>query len=177
MKFLQLFAAIAVPVLLVAADAPPSALKEFASKEGGFSVLLPGTPNETKIPIPAPPGGKRTTQYLFAVNRGNGAYLVSYQDNPELEKVSAEKAQEALKRAQTGVQNMFNGKLMNEKAITFQGNPGREFSTEVPAGPGVCRSRIYLVKGRLYQLIAVGVKEFPTTPEAEQFFNSFKLTK
>ena len=84
----------------------------------------------------------------------------------------------ALTAARSGVQNGFGGKLLSEKTITLHDKyPGLEFAVEVPMGPGLCRSRMYLVNGRLHQLIAIGAKEFATTEEAEKILASLKLLK
>src|SRR6202011_5912405 len=121
MKIHLLFLGLAFPFLLAAENKPKSGWKEFTSKDGGFSVLLPAPPKEDKVPIKSP-DGKPTTQYQFAVDGGNGAYLVSYQDNPNLVKADGEAADKALIAAQKTAQASVGGKLLAEKKIKLGGN-------------------------------------------------------
>jgi hypothetical protein len=152
-------------------------LKEFTSERGGFSVLLPGTPTEEKVPI-KDPKYKSAVQYQFTVGEDNGAYLVSYQDNPGLAKANQSALEQALISAQKRAQTSIDGQLVSEKKIKLQDEfPGREFTFELPAVSGAYRSRMYLVKGRLYQVIVVGTKEFAQTKDADKVLESFKLAK
>src|SRR4051812_41959913 len=97
MKASGVLAGIAVLGLVAAAigQEPPAKLEPFRSAEGNFSVLLPGTPTGETVPI-ADSKGAPAEQVQFALNRGNGAYLVSYQDNPGLKDAGAEQAERAL---------------------------------------------------------------------------------
>jgi hypothetical protein len=65
-------------------------------------------------------------------------------------------------------------KLLSETAIAFDGHIGRELKLEVADGDMV--TRIYWVKRRLYQLIAVTPKEKPATEIVSRFLTSFKLS-
>jgi len=168
---------LAVIPLLGAADEPGSPLKLFTSTKGNFSVLLPGTPTEAKVPI-ADPKGEPAEQYQFTLDRGNGAYVVSYQDNPGLKSAGMEESERALSAARSAVQRGFGGRLLSERKIKLHDTyPGLEFEVEVPAGPGLCRARMYLVKGRLHQVIVVGAREFATAAEADRVLDSLKLLK
>jgi hypothetical protein len=168
---------LAVIPLFAAADEPGSALKPFTSTKGNFSVLLPGTPREEKVSIPDPKG-EPGEQYQFVLDRGNGAYVVSYQDNPDLKSAGREEAERKLSAARTAVQRGFGGRLLGERPIKLHDTyPGLEFEVEVPAGPGLYRSRMYLVRGRLHQVIVVGAREFTTATEADRVLDSFRLLK
>jgi hypothetical protein len=155
----------------------PVEWKEFVSKEGGFSVVMPGTPTSGTQVAKTPIGA--VTVHLFAAevkNQGR-AYLVTYNDVPELagQPVDVEKG---LDGSRDGIlANMPGSKLLEEKKISLDGFPGRELTIEVP-GKGTARWRVYMVKPRLYQVVAFGPKDITGLAEADKFFDSFKpLTK
>ena len=147
---------------------------EFTSKEGGFTILFPGTPKQVKVPDKQ--GG--VLQYQFMAGNEDGAYLLSYQDNANLRNATQEGLAKALVKGQEAAQASVKGKLVQAKEITLdKKHPGREYEFETPLGMGgIFRSRAYLVKGRLYQVIVIGKKEFAKSKEADRFLDSFKLT-
>jgi hypothetical protein len=172
MRILLLLVLIA-PSSLPADDAksPP---KEFISDKGRFSILFPSLPKEEKVPDDS--GG--LLQIQFTVGSEDGALLVSYQDNPKLAGAARDELNKALLTAQEKVQKSMQGKLLHSKEITLDKlYPGRDYEFEIPTASGQYRSRSYLVKGRLYQIIVVGKKEFVTSKDAERFMDSFKLLK
>jgi hypothetical protein len=66
----------------------------------------------------------------------------------------------------------------NQRTIQLNGHPGKEVTVEVQQNgvPVVLTDRIYVVKSRMYQVIAAGVKgKEPPAPYA-QFLDSFRLT-
>lgn len=161
-------------VCAVADDKAPE-FKEFTSKDGRFSARFPGTPQEEKESVSkdGPP------QFQFVVGGPTGAYLVSYQDNANLVNAGKPEREKALQTAQDTVQRATQGKLLRAKEITLEKvHPGREYEFQVTHGPGgIFRCRAYLVKDRLYQVIAVGQKEFATSKDADRFLDSFQLLK
>jgi hypothetical protein len=177
MRVLWTLVGFAAATLLAAADEPNPALKTFRSEDGNFTVLLPGTPRAERVPI-ADPKGEPAEQTQFTLDRGNGAYVVSYQDNPNLKDAPKAELEQALTAARAAVQRGFGGQLLSERKLVFYGKyPGLEFEVEVPMGPGLCRARLYLVHGRLHQVIAVGAKEFATAKEVDRVLDSFALLK
>ena len=173
-----MIAVLALPLLVTtgrSADDAGKAAKEFTSKVGGFSAAFPGTPKESKEPI-AKDG---TIQTQYTLDGPTGAYLVSFQDNPNLAKAGKVEREKALQAAQDAVQRGTQGKLLRSKEITLDKvHPGREYEIQAShGGGGLFRSRAYLVKDRLYQVIVVGQKDFATSKEADRFLESFKLVK
>src|SRR5690606_15727181 len=93
-----------VPLALAQDDAP--ALKKYKSQEGNFAVSLPGAPEAQRVPLNDPNDeSARQVQYVYGVD--DGAYLVSYQDNPKLIEADDAIADEALKAAQTSLAKTF----------------------------------------------------------------------
>jgi predicted RNase H-like HicB family nuclease len=156
-------------------DAPK--LKRYKTEEGNFSVMLPGEPKAQRVPI-KDPADKDAKQVQYVFGTDDGAYLVSYQDNPKLVEADEASAEEALKSAQEGLDKAF-GELLSEKAIKLADRyPGRELEFEVKGEKGgLYRARLYLVDGRLYQVVVVGTKEFATSKTAAAMLDSFALLR
>ena len=170
--------ALAVPIVCLvltsasAQDKP--AWKTFTSKEGRFSVLLPGEPKETKQNIGSADKMVIQTQYL--IEQGNLGYLVSFQDTPGLEK--PEMHAKVLDNGRDGAVKNLNGKLLSETKLTLDKKYiGLECLIDVPKFKGLYRLRMFIVGDRLYQLVVLGPKEVVTSKESDQYLDSFQLTK
>jgi hypothetical protein len=140
----------------------------FRPEGGRFSILMPGTP-EVNAETAQSKYGPYTTHIFIA--RGNGelfiAGWVDYAPDFNFDVEGEIKANRDNFLKDTG-------KLLSEKKITLDGNPGLEFTAETTDGQRFITSRVYVVGKRPYQLIAI------TTNRAElvntnRFLNSFKL--
>jgi hypothetical protein len=150
--------------------------KEFTSKDGGFSVSFPSSPKEMTLSQPTPLG--KFDFHAFAVELpGNaGGYTVMYFDLPEAMAKQPGVTDQILNTIPQQLKsNAPNANLTTEvKKITLGGHSGREFAVEMP-GKGTAHVRVFLVKNRLYQVIAGGAKERLSSPDTQRFLNSFKL--
>ncbi|MEB3179609.1 MAG: hypothetical protein VKL59_11325 [Nostocaceae cyanobacterium] len=166
--------------LVASAQIPPPAMqiaqsvwKQFASTEGGFTVLFPGIPQEAAVPLNTPSG--QVSLRIFAADRpGQAAYFVSYADFPAA--VLRYDPNTLLNGVVNGAVRNVQGTILSQQAINVAGFPGRETRVQA-AGGKILRYRTFLVNQRLYQIVV------ETTPGAEMnltgsiqgFFNSFKL--
>ncbi len=148
----------------------------FSSAEGGFTLLLPGNPQEQRQPVSTAAGSADAIMYITEV--GGTAFGVGYSDFPG----SAAKAdpQAVLKGARDGAVKNVNGTLVGEKPIELAGHPGLEIAVEMPAGaavPGgaIYRAQLYLVGNRLYQVIYVALKKGDDPDDYQKLFDSFQL--
>ena len=66
------------------------------------------------------------------------------------------------------------GKLKREKSLLLDTNPGRELTIEIE-GKGMVVMRLYAVKNRLYQVMAVGPTDLVTSQDAQKFLTSLQL--
>lgn len=150
---------------------------EFASKEGHYSVLMPGTPTESTQKVPTPAGEIVANIATVEQSRGVG-YAVSYNDMPFDENQLKEPGavDKVLDGSANGQVTNVKGKLISQKPIKLGDYPGREVYFEVPE-KGEIRSRIFLVGKRLYQTMVQGPKVTVTSKDADKFLDSFKLTK
>lgn len=147
-------------------------LVEFASKEGDFAVKLPGKPAYEKTMV----GDAEEVQHQFTVGQPQGVYLISYQENPNLEEGTPEQMTAALESGRDRLLEAFRGKLVESKETTLdKKHPGLEFSLTIPAAKGEARCRFYMVGTRLYQVMALGTPEFVKSRKSTEVLDSFKL--
>jgi hypothetical protein len=162
--------------------------KPFSSKEGRFSVLMPGTPRESQL-IWDPVTGYIV--YLFTVTREEAEYMVWYLDFepptrrldddgqssnfPDMLPNTPEKMTDVLVNAGTDCYSTPSYcRLISEQSIRLGSYPGREISLRLPSGPLV-RRRLYLVNRRVYILSVRTTQERFLSKTIEGFMNSFKL--
>lgn len=168
------FSLLLLTVVALACNLAAPAFKEFKSDAGKFSVEAPGEMKEASQDIPSAAGTIKLTTYTATA--GNKAFIVSYNDYPAA--VTSAAPQTLLDGAQSGAIAQVNGTLVNDKNINLSGNPGKEYVANVktPQGDAVAKARIYLVKTRLYQTLAIVPKNEADSPDAIKFLDSFKLT-
>jgi hypothetical protein len=165
-----------LPLLLAAQpDAPAPELKAFASREGGFTVLLPGTPREQALKHKGP-DGREVVSYTFVVERTPAAYTIAYASDPNLAKADLDAINVRLEKVRKGLESSLNGKLVGERKITLEKHPGLEFHLEL-AGTSFYRSRIYIVRDRFFQVTVLGPREVALSPESNAILDSFQLLK
>jgi hypothetical protein len=166
---------LALPLLLGAVqDDLPANWKVAVSKDGGFTVAMPGVPTEKKQHVKTATGQLNVT-LLLAEGRNDSVFVVSYSDFPEaeLKKGTLEKR---LDHARDGAVSSARGKLRSEKTIELDGHPGREIAIE-NNGECIAKMRIYLVKNRLYQVMVLGNGMIFMTKDVGIFLDSFGLNK
>ena len=145
--------------------------KELRSTEGGFSVLVPGTPTPNQVSVNTASGVKEA--YIFSSKDENlNEYLVacSYTEKNSRE-VSTDKL---FDQVRDGILLAQQGKLLSEAAVALGRYNGRAIAVERPGGV-ITMARFYLVDNRFYQL-SVEAKTNESEPEAiKRFLDSFRL--
>lgn len=162
-------------MLVIAALAGGCGKKDvFASKEGGFSVETSSAPKQKKETVPTQNGPVDVYTLTFEMQNPAVAYWVVYIDYPEAA-VRQRGVEQLLKEARDGSVDNVRGRLLKERGIVAEGYPGKEieYEGEDPA-EDLYRSRMYLVKQRLYILLVTVPRNGPSE-HAEKFLNSFKL--
>jgi hypothetical protein len=156
------------PVPLKSPATAVPAFQPFACKEGGFTVLLPGTPKEEPRVMQTAAG--TWVKHQFSVQAGNLVWYAGYEDLPVAPRDPKDIVSHGA-RAAAGER----GKVLTEKEL-----PGKEPGHEVlirTAESVELRVRCYLAGRRLYQLIVGGPANEVTSPDVDRFFASFRLTK
>jgi hypothetical protein len=145
--------------------------EEFAPPNGGFSILIPGKPQDS----PMPPGMQGS---MFKVVTIGYVFEAGYFEMPSavLEQKSPE---ELFQAGNNGVVVTKQATVVSQTDISLDGHPGKEVAYDAGV-KGKAVARMYLVKngseGRLYVLAVNARNVSPTSPEAKKFFDSFKLT-
>jgi hypothetical protein len=149
--------------------AEPLAFRPFTCGPGGFTALMPGTPQEKQESVPTPAGP--SVCYLYSVYAGGQGWMVCYRDllfgDPDPQRTMAEMAKE--------LAGDSGGTVVSEKVLPGE-YPGREAQLRA-AGSLNARMRFYLVGRRLYGLVAAGSAADVMSPDVDRFFESFKLMK
>ena len=130
-------------------DKTPAGMKEFTSAKGKFSVLMPGTPQETELPSPDPQVGKIIA---YIVQKPNQTFIVLCMDFKEdVGKMPIDKVLSDFGMAFT--KSMPGSKISKETKITLGKYEGRQWQLEVQGK--TVPLRVYLVGQRIYQLLAM----------------------
>ena len=153
-------------------DAPNLEWKELPSETGRFKALFPGTAKKLDQDLPTAIGRMRT--YIFVVEISEDfIFMVSYCDYPaSITKSDPMKVLKSVARGQKG-----DSELLLHQEITLGKDkiPGYEIISN--QGAAATRSRAYLDKNRLYQVMVLGKsKEVVTSKDAEKFLDSFEIT-
>jgi hypothetical protein len=156
-------------------ESAQSEWREFSSRQGGFSVLMPGTPQETTEAKEFPIVGKGVI-HLFVLANESGVYVAGYLEIPGLAQQSQAFCDSFgkgfLKSIGEGTAKGAGGKVVKDTDISFGKDPGKEILIEVPAG--LATARAYFIKRRGYQLLAAPSGN--DVGNVKKFLDSFKVT-
>jgi len=146
----------------------------FRSEEGGFSILMPGTPTE-EVRAQETELGK-IEMHMFTYKVEGVAYMVGYSVLPAAVAATAF-ANRTLDGACDGLVDAFGGTEMSRKDITVGIFPGRDLEIRVEDTDQITtvHSRIYMVKDMFYQLVVVGREGQSTAEDTVKYLDSFTL--
>lgn len=142
---------------------------EYRSIEGGFAVSFPGAP---KLTNQTAPDGESI--HSVVVDLDKTAFLVLYTDYGTGTFAGGDPAL-ALDQVRDRLVGDQKTQLRIERNFTFKSRPARELVIDDAHGSTQIY-RLYIVGDRLYQVICGGPKGFETSPDAQRFENSFRLT-
>ncbi len=163
-----LFIAILLFTLTGCGEAQPQAVTNAAGK---YKLLMPGTP-KTKSQNTA----SGVTMHVEYYEEGNGAFLVAYADTPIPADESEADTQTRLDEARDGALTNANGLLISESRIKLADKyHGREFRGTVGKIRGNLVARVYIVDGRLYQIMALGKVSWINREVIKKCMDSFEL--
>ena len=167
----------AAPPAATPAPTPTPDWKTFCSKEGGFSVLLPGTPSESVERIGL--NEFVVESHVFKGDYTPMAYQVAYFDWPA--KARAATPDERLDWLHG---QLFKDKLQNvisnQKITLADRHPGRETTYKEPqsltiSADALSTLRLYMVNERIYQVRVVATVSGALSPDLQRFLDSFRL--
>lgn len=153
--------------------AQQSIWKPFSSKEGGFKILMPGTPTLDKRNINS--RGVSIPFNGFYVNRQDEAfYGVAYMELPRNTTLNSSEVNQLLSRVVSSFSEGAKGRLVSQRNIRLGNFPGKEFRSQLDQG-AIAKGRTYWVNKRLYLVVVATNKETSLTKSINGFFNSFQL--
>jgi hypothetical protein len=170
---------LALAPALFADDKKPDTKEEkkpvtFTSKEGRFSVALPGKPVEKTSKVKA--GDRDVELHIFSAKSGGRAQVATYLDYPA--GVIGDDREKFLAGVVERNVGVLKGKVAGNETVSLgKGkHPGRDVRVELSEGKQLYRARVYLVGDRLYQLAILGPADAVKGKEADDYLNSFALT-
>lgn len=146
--------------------------REFRSTEGGFSVMLPGKPEEQSQTTASAYG--TVESHVFLVDNGESGFLTSYVDYP-LELIRDSSVGVILDGVSVGILSQSSGTLVSSVDIQFGDYDGRQLEITSPGGESVLTVQIYLVGNRIYQLSVVAKVGANVSADTTLYFESFTL--
>lgn len=160
------------PVLTLAIQHSDDWIK-YNSKEGGYTVLLPGQPTVDSQEATTA-NGEKFTQYKATVQSGKAIYMIGYFDYSPPTVFAFDDARD---RMIDGVK----ATLLSERSIRLGGAPGREIRLmmKMLGDEYLMVARFYDVGGRVYMIQFISPKSDETGLEerAARYFDSFQLVK
>jgi hypothetical protein len=147
--------------------------QKFSSVTGDFAVLLPGKPVEQKETENTETGP--ATSYTFTLEKAPVAYIVGYTDFPPTVGLLSPKV--FLDEFRNGMLGEGSkNKLLGERDISLKNHSGRAIKFRDADGL-TFTARIYLVKRRLYHLLAMTATtdEVASAGAVTKFLDSFEL--
>lgn len=168
--------AISAPTAIPEPTATPAAeWEEITSEEGWFSISMPSEPAEQQQNLP-----DELVLHSFMAEGEQAAYAVMYSDFPEMITVAdQELIEQLLDDGRDGALTNMSGTLVGEESVSLGDHPGRhivyDISEQATPGGGEGILRVYLVDGRLFQLMALGVKGELPAEDVERFLKSFQV--
>ncbi|HEY5993606.1 MAG TPA: hypothetical protein VIU46_03300 [Gallionellaceae bacterium] len=150
-------------VALSLAGCAQNPVTSLAPADGGFTVQMPGKVKEDAAT-------KGTRMFLSEVD-GIG-FLVSYTDfGQRLKSLSPDQMLDAARNGMVSSKN----KVISEEKINFEGRPGRDLRLITRNGFHM-RLKLVLTETRLYQVGAAAPKDKASSPDIDQFIESFHFT-
>lgn len=142
----------------------------------GFRFAMPGQPTPDRA-IVRSVGSGAAQQYTVIrktplLRRGVAAFVVVYADRDA--RSAPWSFEEVYEAERDRILDRTNGLLLQETERPLNGHPGREFQAQVATGVEII-TRIYLIQDRLYILLTGGPLIYPSQPDAERFFASFRV--
>jgi hypothetical protein len=141
----------------------------FTCEDGGFSVLMPGSPQA----LAPPPGDPPIEGRGYGADAGGLEYKVSF-ERLAAEWQAEDKIETIFDLIRDAAVRNTKGRLLSERRITLESVRGREFLIELPDS-ALIRRRAFVAHKRLYRLVVGGLKQGVLSEDADRFFESFRL--
>lgn len=135
-----------------------------APSKAGFSVLMPGVPNESEQVIRR--HNRWTTAHVFTYNSGDESYSIAYSDFPE--RLDAATVRPSLRNSAAGA-----GRVLLDVNVTLNGHPGKLVT--VFADGRTTTTGFYIAGARLYQVAYRSGNPGEMVLHGTPYFTSFQI--
>ena len=165
-----------MPLLLVAAIGQAGAASEWteiAPKACRCRFSMPGTPTYTSQPPQLPAKPFAVDQWYLQTE--TAGYVVAVTTFPG-EPISAKERDALLDGTRDGLLKLKSRKVVQDRKISHDGNPGRELVIE-EQDTRRFTMRLFLVKTVLYQYGVTTAMSDRNPPGQQTFFDSFKFDR
>lgn len=153
-----------------------STWKKFTAIQGRYTILMPGQPKTSSVPLTLPQG-MTIKLWITAGQEPSDAvtnYIAAYADFP-IDGVINDKLGKAVLDA--GIKNLLsqgNRRETSRSRFTLEGYPGQEVRYTGPNGM-VGRVRVFMVESRMYVLEVETDRRVANEKKITNFLQSFKL--
>lgn len=158
----------------LAADLP--AIDKWVNYEApdkSFKAIFPDKPKESKQ------AAANIEINMYIVELGDdGALLIATNAMPKIDPTDAKLVKQTLDGGVKGAMNNLKGMITKETDIMWQGKfPGRdvEATANLNGTEGIVRVKMVLANDKLFQVMAVGVKDTIGKPEIAKFLDSLEI--
>jgi hypothetical protein len=141
-------------------------------KGNGFSIRMPGTPTRETQTTQVGPDSAAMVKYEFGQSRHLG-YIAVVMDMPPIENPTSQMTQAYLDELANDPSTFTSIPVVAKMSLMLGGHPGRELT--LSDGSGLGKMRIFVVKNRLYVLMAGGGEGQANRQNIDTFLRSFKL--
>jgi hypothetical protein len=156
---------------------------DFKSAKFGFKIQIPKEPSFTTKAIITETGTMKMNIFAYQplasekdVNTFYGINITDY-PNDAFDYKNKEDMNEFFKNSIQGSVKSVNGELVYEEIINFKGYPGRDYRVIIRNGTVTLRSKMIVVKNRVYTVTTITDKENDFNKSISKFMDSFQLTK
>jgi hypothetical protein len=141
----------------------------FKSTEENFTISMPREPQQERTPGRTPLGNGH---HIYTLDDNGVSFTVSYSvlDNAPTQSKDIKRT---LDMARDIVAMVTNGRLLTDTDISIDNFPGR--LVRIEKDKRIWTVRAYLVKERMYQLMATEPKASEPNASVSKFFESFHL--
>jgi hypothetical protein len=152
----------------------PQSWTQVDSPEGRFTIKMPGAPVSSVVQTEME---ETLHRWQFLSEKKDIAYFVAYSDVSPIPQ-SSEDIEKTLDHGRDAVARSMSATLEDESLLSVDGNYGREVHMRMGATDGdggIITFRGLMVKGRYYQVMALGNRAAILQGRVDDFMNSFRL--
>jgi len=149
--------------------------KKFESRDGCFSVQMPGTPTLKTEKVPTVVGDVELHAYTSELADDGGAVFVAYMELPK-EVLGSFDVKAGLEGGVNGAANGANGKVKSKTWIKLGDHTGIDADIELLGGLAMARYRAYFANGKMYQVMVIMPILKIDNSTVSKVFDSFEVT-